>query len=660
MNKIAAGVVGLAMIAGLGFAFTATQAHALTLAELVELFIALEVIPADKADEARTVLGSEVDTTAPTTPGAPAGSVACTGNFSRNLTIGDTGADVMELQKLLNARGFTVATGGSAGSPGMETQYYGPATAGAVTAMQNAYAGEILAPLGLTTGTGFFGASTRAKANALCSATAPTVPTTPTVPTDEDEDEDTGSPSLSGGEGYLNDEILLDSDIVIDLGDTENVIEVELEAKDSDIMLSRADFMFDLRPWLYFDEVNLLIDGEEVASLSGSGDFTEVGSDYRARFTGIDYIIEEDDKVEIALELVVLNSMAGTRDTDTVNVTLEADGIRAVDGAGLTQNAPATAVGPVAVDFDESFGTGEISIILGDESPEKAVVVLNESSRTSDVAVAYFEVEADDSDMEVTTVEIELGTTAPEGVSNVFYRARLYAGNSLLGTKSVSGATVEFTDVDYTIDDGDEVEFRIEVDFNRADGLTLPATFTVVDIEVTAENEDFEEDIETLTINETHHMLVEGMVADILSISTAKADADGYQWKYTFKFDATAIATTSYISRDALVAFDALWAQIDLDNSGGSSDAVITSVVISSDATFVAADNVYRISKGQTKTVTVEVFVGGATAGNAGTMVVTLDNLNYGSTAADPDYAYTELGAPDFESPAEFINAPTL
>ena len=195
INKIAAGVVGLAMIAGLGFAFTATQAHALTLAELVELFIALEVIPADKADEARTVLSGEEETT--TTP-APAGAVVCTGTFARNLKVGDTGADVKELQQLLNARGYTVATGGSAGSAGMETEYYGPATAGAVTAMQNAFAGEILAPLGLTTGTGFFGASTRAKANALCSAGTPT---TPTVPGDEDdEDEDTDEDTDLSGE----------------------------------------------------------------------------------------------------------------------------------------------------------------------------------------------------------------------------------------------------------------------------------------------------------------------------------------------------------------------------------------------------------------------------------------------------------------------------
>jgi len=56
LNKVAAGLLAVTMMAGLAFAFAAQRAHAITLSELVELFIALEVIPEDKADEARAVL----------------------------------------------------------------------------------------------------------------------------------------------------------------------------------------------------------------------------------------------------------------------------------------------------------------------------------------------------------------------------------------------------------------------------------------------------------------------------------------------------------------------------------------------------------------------------------------------------------------------------
>jgi peptidoglycan hydrolase-like protein with peptidoglycan-binding domain len=79
---------------------------------------------------------------------------------------------------------------GSVGSAGMETEFYGPATAAAVSKFQVKYRAEILSPLGLVNPTGYWGAGSRAKANALCSETVVTTPDTDEEATDEDEDED--------------------------------------------------------------------------------------------------------------------------------------------------------------------------------------------------------------------------------------------------------------------------------------------------------------------------------------------------------------------------------------------------------------------------------------------------------------------------------------
>lgn len=56
-------------------------------------------------------------------------------SFSKLLAPGDSDADVLLLQKALNALGLTVAPGGS-GSPGNETTYYGDLTANAVQSFQ--------------------------------------------------------------------------------------------------------------------------------------------------------------------------------------------------------------------------------------------------------------------------------------------------------------------------------------------------------------------------------------------------------------------------------------------------------------------------------------------------------------------------------------------
>jgi len=57
--------------------------------------------------------------------------------FYRNLTIGFTGEDVKELQKFLNSQGFLVAETGY-GSPGQETEYFGPLTRDALSKFQQA------------------------------------------------------------------------------------------------------------------------------------------------------------------------------------------------------------------------------------------------------------------------------------------------------------------------------------------------------------------------------------------------------------------------------------------------------------------------------------------------------------------------------------------
>jgi len=90
--------------------------------------------------------------------------------FSANLKIGDTGAAVTALQKILAKEGYGVAMNGT-----FDTQ-----TAFAVKAYQEKYAAEILTPHGLTRGTGFVGAATRARLNKIygCIAVDPNPPFT--------------------------------------------------------------------------------------------------------------------------------------------------------------------------------------------------------------------------------------------------------------------------------------------------------------------------------------------------------------------------------------------------------------------------------------------------------------------------------------------------
>ncbi|MEX2437527.1 MAG: peptidoglycan-binding protein, partial [Candidatus Paceibacterota bacterium] len=87
-----------------------------------------------------------------------------TGVFTRDLSLGDTGNDVLQLQLYLNKNGFILSDSGP-GSRGNETNYFGLLTKTALIKFQEAHALDILTPVGLTKGTGYFGPSTRAFVN---------------------------------------------------------------------------------------------------------------------------------------------------------------------------------------------------------------------------------------------------------------------------------------------------------------------------------------------------------------------------------------------------------------------------------------------------------------------------------------------------------------
>jgi len=90
--------------------------------------------------------------------------------FSQNLKVGDANSDVAALREALTREGFPVELGSSGGGyPGIagQTQIFDDAVAAAVTGFQEKYASSILTPNGISHGTGYIGAATRARLNQL-------------------------------------------------------------------------------------------------------------------------------------------------------------------------------------------------------------------------------------------------------------------------------------------------------------------------------------------------------------------------------------------------------------------------------------------------------------------------------------------------------------
>lgn len=94
----------------------------------------------------------------------PTGAGAASYAFNTNLTLGSTGADVVNLQKVLNMSPDTVVASSGAGSPGMETSYFGGLTKVAVMKFQTKY--------GIMPAAGYVGSITRATLHKIMSEQA--------------------------------------------------------------------------------------------------------------------------------------------------------------------------------------------------------------------------------------------------------------------------------------------------------------------------------------------------------------------------------------------------------------------------------------------------------------------------------------------------------
>ena len=163
LRNFTAGMVSIAFVVSAVVAtpFASAQTTADLQAQINALLAQLSALEGSSTTTTSRVSTNTVSSTS---------NAACPYTWTRNLTIGSSGDDVLRLQRFLNGDPRTrVATSG-AGSPGNESRYYGPATAGAVSRFQEVNAAQILTPLGLTSGTGGFYTSTRTRANALCAS----------------------------------------------------------------------------------------------------------------------------------------------------------------------------------------------------------------------------------------------------------------------------------------------------------------------------------------------------------------------------------------------------------------------------------------------------------------------------------------------------------
>lgn len=613
-------------------------------------------------------------------------SGSCNYMWTRSLSQGSTGQDVMDLQKFLNMDPDTVVALSGAGSPGFESSYYGALTASAVSKFQTKYSAEVLVPVGLVNPTGYFGPSTMAQANSVCAGMSASDDGDDSSDDDGsmddgDDSSDDDDDALSGGESSIDNDFDAKSGDDTDLEEGQEdapVMDVEFDVEDGDISVGRIDVAVDhttgteTDPWDVFDTVSIWVDGDKIAEKdAGSKSDWEkdkpASGDYRIRFTGLDWVTREDATAEFTVGVTLQNQINGN--TGTWDIFIPTQGIRGQDSLDINQYTGDT-TDTVSFSFSAEGGDDELVVKSSSDDPEATTLQLDTNSDSSWLTIMAFDLDTDDSVNPITIETLPVGVVLSSSTfGSIIDDARLTIDGTVIndyshndGDSSDAVEQLNF-DVDdsVTIDAGDRVTAILEVKFNSLDngnqGMTIYGTTTGSFITADGADDLTGSQLSGSVNNsgDAHTLRTAGAVLEFVSATESKdtnsdsttADDEGV---FTIKFDVTAFETDIFVTKTA-ASGTAGTAGVDYritDGSGGLSAGEKNSSTSASLSSTADTDGSrYKINEGDTETFTLTVTHNPVTSAFYG---VQLYGFNWKATNGAADTTQLFTPASDYET----------
>lgn len=577
--------------------------------------------------------------------GATSAASVCPYTWTRDLNTGATGADVKMLQQFLNADADTRVAAEGVGSAGMETETYGPMTAAAVSKFQVKYRADILSPANLVNPTGYFGPSTRAKANGLCVAAPAGEETEEGEATEEEEDED----MTLGGEASLNDFQMdaSDEDEYEEGAEDAAVAELTYEFEDGDAEISRIDVKLvgsgdEQDPWDAFEEVSLWVEGDKVAEVDASDEDNYLGDedDGIIRFSGLDIVGMEDEEVEIVVAVTVNNSidLGGDADAWTVAVLntrfFDADGVATT----LDNSDDTDFTTTESFSIDEAGFEDEIIAKSSSNDPDATTLQVEDNAKSDWYTVFVFDLDTDDStnDLELNEIVVNVAT------SGASYSALVDDAELV-----IDGTTIDDVDVDATGDEA-ELTFNIDGDVTIEAGARVAAELKLRFKALTAEGATVQASVDGSTIDaegaddvtgtgaatgEEHTLRSTGIEVELDSTDADVTVVDGSDNDYaTFKI----VVDVTAFEQDVFIPLSAASTSLKLVDANGAEianaiSASSTVVITSSAEEGGAGDAFFEINEGETESVTITVTFTPETAGSQAARLV-LESLVFDET----------------------------
>jgi len=611
-SKVAAAVLGFSMTvtAFAAVGALAASAQAMTLTQLVNLFIQMGIISPDKAQAALAAVN---------TP-------ATTATFSTNLTVGSKGADVTALQTALGV----TATG-----------YFGSITKAAVVAYQTAHS---------LPATGFVGPLTRAALNGSSASMTTTTTTTTTAST----------PSVNTGvEGILSVDQASVSNSTVYVGQTKvPVLSFKATAKLSPITLERVQLDLGANTTIYtkvFKTIYLMDPSGNVLAQADLNSNTVVksGGVYLLTLGGFNYAVPKDvpETLTVAADLY---SAVDTLQQGARTISLDANGIRGTDGAGIDQYGPATGFSQT-VTVSASL-TDSAQLLLSTDAanflPADVVAAAGAGNNQYDkLPILAFDVRAQKDTVEITDLTATVSST---GTGNATATAAyLYDGSTLLGSASVNSSTgvAKFSTINYWVPQDTTKVLTLKADIRNAAATVTTFSATVAANGPAAQNSQGSTVSPSGTATSNNFTVRSvGPVFTLVSSPITKSVTASQNSVSTSTADATFTLTIQAVGGDIYFGTQAASStfQFGIYQNGVKATILDASTTAwSNPSTGAVTTGVspasFKISQNNSVTMPIDFIFEGRTAAGimlpTGSYAVGLEGVNWGTTAGGPTTA---------------------
>jgi len=428
------------------------------------------------------------------------GTYAGTSMFDKDLTIGSTGSNVVDLQRWLVNREYLVMP------VGVAYGYFGSLTKAAIAKFQVAK--------GITPAVGYFGPITRSALNAMLTTTGTgpgTTTTTPGCGAGATYSSTTGALCTTtttgatgittpGAEGTI-------AAVEASAGTVSKVYEgdsmapllgIKITAAGSDMAVQRMKFDLDqttaagtgvLGDTAFYNKIykKLYITegGNVLASVDlNSSTVVKDGTDYLVSITGFNSVVPKGSSKTYLIKADLYSGIdSADYSTEVYQIAVTLDGVRAVDGAGIDDYAGTTAIAAAPTVSATLAESATLTLSLNSSSPKKTDVICAGGAGEDEcdyLSLLVFDMKAEKDSVLVTDLNIQVDKTTGAGAATASTTVYLYEGSTAIDSATITGEdTAVFSDIDFTVAKDATRTFTVKADIRDADNAGR-AAFTAV------------------------------------------------------------------------------------------------------------------------------------------------------------------------------------